>query len=105
MRKLFEAQYKDAADQALWPSIWEELKAVRKAGYCVSYGDLDSDVVGFGAPVLIEDEVIGTISLVCSKERAKFLNDAAIGAVLMAKSHELGMVLAASEDGAHFHPS
>lgn len=86
VRKLFEQIHGGSAG---WDETWARLKAIRKAGYCISHAGLDAGVVGYGAPVLVEGEVIGTISLVCSAQRAEFLNGTALGAVLQQKSREL----------------
>ena len=93
VRKLFEAHCDGRVDEAQWEHTWEALRAIRKRGYSVSHGELDPGVVGYGAPVLVEEEVIGSISLVSSKERARFLNEEAIGDVLKKRSHQLGMAL------------
>ncbi|VCU69768.1 HTH-type transcriptional regulator KipR [Pigmentiphaga humi] len=88
VRKLFDQTFPSGG--ADWDDCWSQLRAVRKAGYCVSHEGLDPDVVGYGAPVMLEDEVIGTISLVCSKRRSDFLNGAALGAALQQTSRALG---------------
>lgn len=96
VRKLFEQAHGDAGEQA-WNATWASLKAIRKAGYVVSHAGLDPDVIGYGVPVMLEDEVIGTISLVCSRQRGEFLNGAALGAVLQQKSRELSARLQQAE--------
>ncbi|WP_296555533.1 helix-turn-helix domain-containing protein [Pigmentiphaga sp.] len=88
VRKLFE-QTHAGADEQTWNATWANLKAIRKAGYAISHAGLDPDVIGYGVPVIVEDEVIGTISLVCSKQRGEFLNGAALGVVLQQKSREI----------------
>ncbi|MBX6318665.1 helix-turn-helix domain-containing protein [Pigmentiphaga sp.] len=88
VRRLFEQLHPDADEQA-WDAMWAKLKAIRKAGYVISRAGLDPDVIGYGVPVMLEDDVIGTISLVCSQQRGEFLNGAALGAVLQQKSREL----------------
>ena len=96
VRKLFEQTHPGAGEQA-WDATWARLKSIRKAGYAISHAGLDPDVVGYGVPVLLEDEVIGTISLVCSKQRGEFLNGPALGAVLKQKSRDISARLQQAE--------
>ena len=84
VRQLFDDVFAGQASEERWAATWAELRAVRKRGYCVSQAELDPDVVGFGAPVLLEAEVIGSLSLVCSTARAGLLNPEAVGAKLQA---------------------
>ncbi len=92
VRMLFEAQFGAPVDEAQWEACWRELRAVRKTGYCVSHAQLDADVLGLGAPVILEGEgdVIGSLSLVCSLRRAEFLNIASAGQ----KLRDVGKALA-----------
>ncbi|HEY9281360.1 MAG TPA: helix-turn-helix domain-containing protein, partial [Eoetvoesiella sp.] len=89
VRKLFESTFGSPVNEEEWTAIWTELKAIRKAGYSISDGGLDPDVIGFGVPIMLEDEVIGTISLVCSRNRAKFLNETAVSIGMKERSSEL----------------
>lgn len=94
-RKLFDKfGGADAADAAAAAEAWRacrsRLKGIRQAGYCVSRGELQPDVVGFGVPVVPEDEPIGSISLVCTRERAELLDAEGIGELLAARARALG---------------
>lgn len=82
VRQLFEDVLGNEATDERWAATWAELRSVRKLGYCISRAELDEHVVGFGAPVMLESEVIGSLSLVCSITRAALLNPPAIGATL-----------------------
>jgi len=84
VRQLFDQVLGAEATDERWDTTWAELKAVRKAGWCASRAELDPHVVGYGAPLLLEGEVIGSLSLVCSVARAELLNPPAIGAKLQA---------------------
>ena len=97
VRQVFDATFGKEATEALWTTTWSELKAIRKAGYCVSQAELDRDVVGFGAPVILEGEVIGSLSLVCSLRRAEFLNPVAIGQKLRDCGARLAACLSSGE--------
>lgn len=94
VHKLFE---RTGGDERDWDATWARLKSIRKAGYVISHAGLDAGVVGYGVPVLLEDEVIGTISLACSKQRGEFLNGPALGAVLIQKSRDISARLQQAE--------
>ncbi len=94
-RKLFEKFGPDKEDNAsAWSNHRSRLKAVRLAGFCVSYGELQTELVGFGVPVMPEGEPIGSISLVCSRGRADLLDKEAIGQLMVERAKELGAKIA-----------
>ncbi len=97
VRKLFDKfGGADAADTGqAWRACRTRLKAVRTAGYCVSYGELQPDLVGFGVPVIPEDDPIGSISLVCTRQRADLLDAQGIGDLLRGQAKVLGSQIAA----------
>lgn len=45
----------------------EEMQAIRKAGYAISFGELDVGKVGIGAPVFRERRVAGSVCLVLTR--------------------------------------
>lgn len=94
VRHLFDATFGAEATDTDWQAMWARLKAIRKAGYCVSEGELDPGVFGFGVPVIVEGEVLGSISLACSTQRAAFLNRDMIGLALKDCSTKIAHVLA-----------
>lgn len=97
VRKLFERFEAGSADDAAeaWRRCRSRLKAVRAAGFCVSRGELQPDLVGFGAPVRPEDDdPIGSISLVCTRQRAELLDTQGIGELLVARAKDLGAQIA-----------
>ena len=90
----FEAHASHDAGEA-WRLWRNRLKAVRAAGFCVSRGELQPDLVGFGAAVQPQDDdPIGSISLVCTRQRADLLDAQGIGELLVAKAKELGAQIA-----------
>lgn len=89
-RQLYAAETPgQPVDEARWNAQWTELKQIRKAGYCVSREELDEHVIGFGAAIAPNQEVIGSISLVCSAERLQMLNAAGLGRMLMSAASEI----------------
>ena len=57
-RALFEQSCAGAFDVERWQALRRELKKIRAEGYCVSLGELDESIVGFGAPLMPEGQVI-----------------------------------------------
>jgi DNA-binding IclR family transcriptional regulator len=47
--------------------FYEEMQAIRKAGYAMSFGELDVGKVGIGAPVFRERSVAGSVCLVLTR--------------------------------------
>ena len=93
VRQLFESTFGAQIDEGHWVEIVKELKGIRKEGYCISVGELDSNVVGFGAPVVLDGEVIGSVSLACSAKRANLLNHESIGNSLKIQCVKLARLL------------
>lgn len=99
VRKLFDKFHTPAGDAEAWRACRARLKGIRQAGYCVSHGELQPDVVGFGVPVIPVDEPIGSISLVCSRERAELLDAEGIGELLVARAGALAAQIAEHRAG------
>jgi DNA-binding IclR family transcriptional regulator len=76
-------------DETRWHTCRSELKRIRNDGYSVSAGELDPDIVGFGVPLMPEGEVIGSISLACSRRRAEMLSRQGLADLLRSKAQQL----------------
>jgi DNA-binding IclR family transcriptional regulator len=102
VRKLFdrfEAADSDDPDEA-WRRCRKRLHAVRAEGFCVSRGELQPELVGIGVPVRPEDDdPIGSISLVCTRQRADLLDTQGIGELLVSRARELGAQIASHRRG------
>lgn len=72
-----------------WREFWQELQKIRKKGYSESYGELDADVIGIGAPVLNGDEVMCSISIGCSRARLALLNKEMLTALLLSTAGQI----------------
>ena len=96
VRKLFDkfAGIDAAGREDAWTGCRSRLRQVRLAGYCVSQGELQPELVGFGVPVMPDGEPIGSISLVCSLGRAELLDKGAIGQLMGERAKELGVRIA-----------
>lgn len=67
--------------------IIERLRAVREAGYAVSYGELDPDAIGIGAPVFGDDgSVVAGVSVVALRRRTEGIVDDLVAKVRDAAS-------------------
>lgn len=101
VRKLFDkfGQAEGTDAEEAWRACRSQLKAIREAGYCLSRGELQADAVGFGVPVIPVDEPIGSISLVCTQQRAQLLDAQAIGEMLIGKAKDLGSRIALHRAG------
>jgi DNA-binding IclR family transcriptional regulator len=63
--------------------FYEEMQAIRKAGFAVSFGELDAGKVGVGAPVFRERRVAGSICLVLTRPQYEAANPRALAAKLL----------------------
>ena len=73
LRKLYE-QHEEEGRQLPFARDWEtllaNLKAIRSAGYAVTEGELDRDLVGIGVPVVSRaDSVVAALGLVMTRRR------------------------------------
>lgn len=93
IRVLFEHSCAGAFDDGRWQSLRRELKQIRTDGYCVSLGELDESIVGFGAPLMPEGQVIGSISLTCTLQRSEMLSRQGIAEVLRQQIQALETML------------
>ncbi len=60
-----------------FPAFFKEMQAIRRAGYAVSFGELDAGKVGVGAPVFRRDRsVAGSLCLVLTAVRYETANHA-----------------------------
>ncbi len=92
-RALFEQSCAGAFDDERWQALRRELKKIRAEGYCVSLGELDESIVGFGAPLMPEGQVIGSISLTCTLQRSEMLSRQGIAEVLRQQAQALEAVV------------
>ncbi len=97
VRKLFDKFGPTATEtqQDAWTDCRKRLKEARLAGFCLSQGELQTDLVGFGVPVMPEGEPIGSISLVCTRGRAELLDKKAIGQLMVERATALGKRISA----------
>lgn len=68
LRRYYEQTY-PAGTEPTWAEFRQPLRGIRRAGVCVTHGELDPGRVGVSAPVFATGgEVVGSIGLVLSEE-------------------------------------
>lgn len=67
LRRYFDQNHADGTSEA-WADFRRPLRGIRRAGLCITHGELDEGRVGLSAPVFAaEGEVVGSIGLVLSE--------------------------------------
>jgi DNA-binding IclR family transcriptional regulator len=90
--RLYNAHAPLAAESGMghsWREFWQALQQIKKKGYSESYGELDVGVIGIGAPVFNGDEVMGSVSIGCSRARLALLNKDTLIALLLATARRI----------------
>lgn len=74
VRALFSKFPKEIAEAGFgtdWEAVKGNLRRIRKAGVCVTYGEVDANRVGIAAPVVgLDQNVVGSVSLVMQRNEA-----------------------------------
>lgn len=82
LRKLYEeARQNDDADALAldWQTFYERMLSVRKAGYSLTKGELNSGIEGISAPIFGRDrDVIGSLTLIGDLRRMAMLREEAL---------------------------
>lgn len=94
--RIYKANEADVRANAMgetWLAFWRILQAIRRQGYVVSDGELDSTLCGLGVPVFAGEEVVGSISLVFSRKRKAALNSDGLVEQMQGASRRLSAAL------------
>lgn len=83
VRKLFDVHYEMERSKENWKHVLTELKTVAEQGYAISDGELQKGVGGIGAPIIVEGQVLGSVTLVFSSQHGELIDYHAIGKFLM----------------------
>lgn len=79
LRRLYDEHAQEADMQRLgasWKDFSRAMLEIRRAGYCISVGDLDPDKAGIAAPIFDERKrILGSITAVGSAERFRAFNE------------------------------
>ena len=57
-----------------WEEYYQQLSTFKKQEFAVAYGELDNSLVGVAAPVFINNQIMGAITLVIPEYRLVILN-------------------------------
>jgi DNA-binding IclR family transcriptional regulator len=86
----FPTEIVEAGYGADWQAVKDNLRRLRKAGVCVTYGEVDANRVGIAAPVFGPDQnVLGSISLVIQRNEATPETIANVSALVEAAGREI----------------
>jgi DNA-binding IclR family transcriptional regulator len=88
VRKLFDDHYEKERTKENWKRVLTELKLVAEQGYAISDGELQKGVGGIGAPVIVEGQVMGSVTLVFSSQHGELIDRHATGKYLVAGCDE-----------------
>jgi len=78
LKRIYEARADEAYKSGLGRN-WKEFKAalapIRRAGYVVGHGELDSGVIGIAAPIFMDDKnVLGSLTLIITKQNYQMVD-------------------------------
>jgi len=82
LRKLFEQYYEGEKSKENWKKLLTKLNRISEQGYSVSHGELEDEVVGIGCPIVVNGDVLGSVTLVFGKAHAALLDQKAVGLAL-----------------------
>jgi len=88
VRKLFDDHYEMERNKENWKRVLTELKLVADQGYSISDGELQKGVGGIGAPVIVEGQVMGSVTLVFSSQHGGLIDRHAVGRFLVTGCEE-----------------
>lgn len=81
LRRMFESEQArlPPSVRTEWQSFHEEAARIRRHGYCITRGELNSKIEGISAPVFLEGRVVaGSITLIRDASRTALLGEAAL---------------------------
>jgi DNA-binding IclR family transcriptional regulator len=94
--RLYDAHAAEIAAAGMgtsWKEFWRTLQAIREQGYSESRGELDPDIVGFGAPVFNGNEVLGSVVLASSRGRMGVLNQTTLVDLLKSAARDISTAI------------
>lgn len=101
LRRLYESHAQELAEfplSATWEMFWQTLQKVRKDGYYLSTGELESDVGAIAVPFFGEGPyAVGALALVITLRRIEFMNHDKLLELLTATAREMCNVLRGTE--------
>lgn len=93
LQRLYAKHAHESDVQALghdWASFHQSLKGIRKRGYYVSHGELDTEAAGIAAPVFrAKRDVMGSLVLVYRNGEPPWVREDALAQVLLENAGEI----------------
>ena len=75
--KLFDLRQKEISKSGLgnnWEEFKRNLSQIRRQGYCISHGELDAGISAIAAPIFVNNQINGSMSLVLPTDRLAVFN-------------------------------
>jgi DNA-binding IclR family transcriptional regulator len=94
--KIYETHRGEVAEAGMgrtWLEFWRSLQATKNAGFSDSRGELEPDLFGLGVPVFVNQAVVGSMTIVFSRQRSKMLNREGLVGQLKRASQKLTATL------------
>lgn len=86
LRRLYDARAQSAAGPPIadtWKAFSREMLQIRKDGYCVSEGELESGMTGIAAPIFDEKQrILSSLTLVGSTQRYRAFDKAFLSSLV-----------------------
>lgn len=96
LRRYFDQNHDDGSQQA-WADFRRPLRTIRRAGLCITHGELDEGRVGLSSPIFASDgDIVGSIGLVLSE---RSLDDGAVPPKIQLQVIEAGLQASAKIRG------
>ncbi|MCP3969442.1 MAG: helix-turn-helix domain-containing protein [Rhodobacteraceae bacterium] len=93
VRKLFDRFFEGDKSKENWKNLLIRLNQIADQGYCVSQGELQDGVMGIGCPVIVDGDVLGSVTLVFSESHGAFVDHQSTGLSLRKGIGEHGNLL------------
>ncbi|MCP5087250.1 MAG: helix-turn-helix domain-containing protein [Rhodobacteraceae bacterium] len=93
VRRLFDQYYEGEKSKENWKKELTKLNQIADSGFSVSQGELQETIVGIGCPIIVNGDVLGSVTLVFSRTHAAFLDHQATGTALREKTLECETLL------------
>jgi len=92
-RRLFESEQArgPARPDTDWQSLQEEASRIRRQGYCITRGELNRGIEGISAPLFLDGQVVGSITIIRDVSQASHLDEAALVGLVTGAAETIGV--------------
>jgi DNA-binding IclR family transcriptional regulator len=100
LRRLFEAQRTlPGVELPDWPTFSAEMSVIRRQGYSLTKGELNSGIEGISAPIFVDTrQVVGSLTLIGDVERMRLLREDTVIEIVKSAAARISSRLQASAD-------